>query len=384
MEDKSRRGQWDSDVFIAHASEDKDEVARPLAEILTSAGWDVWLDELKLTIGDSLSRRIDSALARTRFGVVVLSPAFFAKEWPQRELAGLAAREVDMGSKVILPVWHNVDHRFIVEHSPVLADRLGAVTGAGLEKVAEEISLALEDSGVDQAKRGPQGPTVRAVESEDESDGPSLLQIPTTTGEQTRLIHERPDSWEYLLYAGVLVQGRIDLEDKWQDHGLRLPGGSRREPDPGSVPDFLSSEIGWVVRQFAALERIFDPDVFEKAFGGRGEPGDAVLISRIARGIIKIYESLLDWAAALRNATVPTEFDEILELSARIVDAPIHQIREFIQTASDQIARIPILEEEAKAKGATKEAPMILTLTLALSLDQDLQKEFQTAFTRVG
>ena len=71
------------DLFIAHASEDKDSVARPLLQALKARGWSVWLDEVELTIGDSLSGRIDAALARSRFGVVVLSSAFFAKPWPQ-------------------------------------------------------------------------------------------------------------------------------------------------------------------------------------------------------------------------------------------------------------------------------------------------------------
>lgn len=135
-----------SDVFIAHASEDKDSVARPLAQALTDRGWSVWLDELKLTVGDSLNGRIESALAGTRFGVVILSPAFFAKEWPKRELAGLAAREIHAGAKVILPVWHNVDHAYILQHSPVLADRLGTRTSAGIDHVAHELALALQAS----------------------------------------------------------------------------------------------------------------------------------------------------------------------------------------------------------------------------------------------
>jgi hypothetical protein len=101
------------DVFISHAGEDKAVVARPLNDALVRRGFSVWLDELELTIGDSLSGTIDAALVRSRFGVVVLSPAFFSKVWPQRELAGLAAREVDAGSKVILPVWHQVDEHYI-------------------------------------------------------------------------------------------------------------------------------------------------------------------------------------------------------------------------------------------------------------------------------
>src|SRR5436190_18572301 len=114
--------RYSHDVFISHASEDKESVARPLARALTDSGWTAWLDELEMTIGDSLSRRIDEALSRSQFGVVVLSPSFFAKHWPQRELAGLAAREADSGTKVILPVWHRVTRGDIVQFSPTLAD----------------------------------------------------------------------------------------------------------------------------------------------------------------------------------------------------------------------------------------------------------------------
>lgn len=291
--DPPKNGQAPTDVFIAHASEDKDAVARPLAELLAARGWEVWLDELKLTIGDSLSRRIDAALARTRFGVVVLSPAFFAKDWPQRELAGLAAREVDLGSKVILPVWHNVDRAFIVQRSPVLADRLGALTSAGLDCVAEEVSLALS-AGLDPAQRDSRTQIVSAVESQSQGEGETLFLIPSTRVDQDALIAERPDWWEYRLYAGILVQGRVELEDKWQDHQLRLPSGPRREPDADSIPHFLSRELGWVRRQVAALDRVFDPDTLERAFGPSGTPGDPRLIERVARGVIQIYESMMD------------------------------------------------------------------------------------------
>lgn len=36
------------DVFISHASEDKEEVARPLAEVLRRNGLSVWYDEFEL------------------------------------------------------------------------------------------------------------------------------------------------------------------------------------------------------------------------------------------------------------------------------------------------------------------------------------------------
>ena len=120
------------DAFICHASEDKETVARPLKDALEDRGWSVWLDELELTVGDSLTGTIEQALAESRFGVAILSPASFEKEWPQRELQGLAAREVAAGTKVILPVWHEVNQQYIAERAPILADRLGARTSDGI------------------------------------------------------------------------------------------------------------------------------------------------------------------------------------------------------------------------------------------------------------
>lgn len=130
------------DVFISHASEDKEEVARPLAQELRSRGLRVWYDEFSLELGDSLRRSIDQGLAKSRFGVVVLSKNFLAKEWPQRELDGLTSREIS-GVKVILPVWHDISRSEIVSYSPVLADRLAIMAAGGIPSVADAIELVI-------------------------------------------------------------------------------------------------------------------------------------------------------------------------------------------------------------------------------------------------
>src|SRR5262245_54601411 len=126
------------DVFISHASEDKELVARPLADLLRSSGVTVWLDENELRLGDSLRTKIDQGLAESRFGIVILSQAFFAKDWPQRELNGLAAMESPQ-RKVILPVWHGVDQDVVARYSPLLASKLAVGTDKGLGAVATEV-----------------------------------------------------------------------------------------------------------------------------------------------------------------------------------------------------------------------------------------------------
>lgn len=128
----------DYDLFISHASEDKEAFVRPLAEALRSRGLRVWIDEMELTLGDSLRRSIDYGLANSRYGIVVLSPDFLRKEWPKKELDGLVARE-DGASKVILPIWHNVCREDIIMFSPPLADKLAAPSSKGLAYVVDQV-----------------------------------------------------------------------------------------------------------------------------------------------------------------------------------------------------------------------------------------------------
>jgi hypothetical protein len=116
------------DVFISHATEDKEEVARPLAEALRKLGLKVWYDEFELRVGDSLRRKIDNGLARSRFGIVVLSSSFFEKNWPQYELDGLVAKELQHGQKVILPLWHKLSKDEVMRFSPSLADKVALAT----------------------------------------------------------------------------------------------------------------------------------------------------------------------------------------------------------------------------------------------------------------
>jgi len=132
------------DVFICHASEDKDEVARPLAEALEKKGLRVWYDEYSLKLGDSLRRSIDRGLSKSKYGIVILSPNFFKKEWPQKELDGLAAREVG-GKTVILPIWHNLTKEEVAKYSPMLADRVAGKTRDGVNHIVDQIMRVFEE-----------------------------------------------------------------------------------------------------------------------------------------------------------------------------------------------------------------------------------------------
>ena len=127
------------DVFVSHATEDKDGIVRDVVRALQEEGLSVWYDEFELRIGDSLRRKIDAGLSGSRFGVVVLSPAFFAKNWPQYELDGLVTREMT-GEQIILPLWHQVTKAEVLAESPSLADKIALSTAQlTVEEIAREI-----------------------------------------------------------------------------------------------------------------------------------------------------------------------------------------------------------------------------------------------------
>lgn len=137
-------GEADYDVMIGHASEDKAEVAEPLAEALRARGLKVWLDKFEIKIGDRIMSRIDEGLRRSRYAVVIISQFFFAKQWTQFELNALAAMEASESRTRILPVWHGMTLADVQAHSPLLAAVRGESTDIGIAAIADEIVSVLQ------------------------------------------------------------------------------------------------------------------------------------------------------------------------------------------------------------------------------------------------
>ncbi|WP_432414721.1 DUF1883 domain-containing protein [Chromohalobacter israelensis] len=133
------------DVFISHASDDKDAIVRSLATALTQQGLEVWYDELTLRIGDSLRQKIDRGLANSRVGLVVLSPAFISRGWTNYELDGIVTRTVS-GEQILLPIWHQITKQEVMDFSPSLADKVARSTATHtVEEIAAEIAELIRD-----------------------------------------------------------------------------------------------------------------------------------------------------------------------------------------------------------------------------------------------
>ena len=134
------------DVFISHTSEDKKNVVRPLAQALVNHGLKVWYDEFELKIGDSLRRKIDRGLAKSRFGIVVLSKDFIKKGWTNYELDGIISK-ANTGEQVLLPIWHGITKQEVLDYSPSLADKVARNTAScTVEEIAKEIAELIREN----------------------------------------------------------------------------------------------------------------------------------------------------------------------------------------------------------------------------------------------
>lgn len=139
--------QWD--VFISHASPDKEQFVMPLSEALRARGVSVWLDQWVIELGDSISASISEGLRQSRFGIVVLSKAFFTRAWPKKELGALFAKE-SSGATHIIPVWHHIEYDEVWENAPLLADKMAARSSDGVASIVERIlRLLARDSDID-------------------------------------------------------------------------------------------------------------------------------------------------------------------------------------------------------------------------------------------
>ena len=114
------------DVFLCHAWDDRKGSAKELHDLLESKGVSVWFSEKDVTLGSSLLREIDKGLAKSRVGIVLVTPSFLnrikGEGIADKELSALLARDL------LVPIVHNTTFDALRDVSPLLGSRSGLST----------------------------------------------------------------------------------------------------------------------------------------------------------------------------------------------------------------------------------------------------------------
>lgn len=134
------------DVFLCHAWDDRKESATELHDLLESKGVSVWFSEKDVLLGTSLLREIDKGLARSRVGIVLVTPAFLSRVRAEgiadKELSALLARDL------LVPIVHNTTYEALRDVSPLLGSRSGLSTAEeGMSEIAAKLAelVSLEE-----------------------------------------------------------------------------------------------------------------------------------------------------------------------------------------------------------------------------------------------
>lgn len=126
------------DLFLCHAWDDRRETAKELYEALESIGVSVWFSEKNVVLGTPLMREIDRGLAKSRAGLVLVTPSFVKR----LKAAGVADKELSalLARDLLIPVVHGISYEELREESPLLASRSGLDTA---EDTTEQIAVKI-------------------------------------------------------------------------------------------------------------------------------------------------------------------------------------------------------------------------------------------------
>lgn len=128
------------DVFLCHAWDDRKDSAKQLHDLLESNGVSVWFSEKDVLLGSSLLREIDKGLAKSRVGIVLVTPSFLKRVKGEgiadKELSALLARDL------LVPIVHDTTFESLREVSPLLGSRSGLSTS---EESMRDIALKLAE-----------------------------------------------------------------------------------------------------------------------------------------------------------------------------------------------------------------------------------------------
>jgi hypothetical protein len=275
------------DVFISHASEDKEKFVRPLAEALRKHRVEVWYDEFSLKPGDSLRRSIDRGLTKSRYGVVVLSEHFFQKRWTEWELDGLVQRQLSSSHRLIIPIWHGVDRKTVADYSPPLADIIAVQSSAGLKNVVTALLRVLF----------PEGSTLLIARDSLIAKG---FEPPVVTDDWWLDVvesswHQWERRWHFPVWKMIpedAHRGQLlawhALQMSWQDEVEFRPITQITKPE--IVLEFIQSQPGLeeVCARFPNYLLDYAPQLAIPGFGGKWEPiFDDMLARSVAESLAR-------------------------------------------------------------------------------------------------
>jgi hypothetical protein len=345
------------DVAVSFAGEDRNLVEQ-VVQRLHDAGVKVFYDQDQSASlwGENLVDFLHTIYSsHARYAVIFVSHHYAEKKWPRHERRSAQESAFYQESPYILPV------RLDDTDLPGLPSTIGYIDArvVGVDGISNAVVAKL--SGAARATAPPR------------FNG----KVPRTPGETATLLAERPEGWEYFLYAGTLRQGIDSLEPKYRDHLLEYaPHGLTYLEDEEAVRYLqrCTLQLQGIINLF---NKVLSRPAQLAAFGPSGEAGDPDRIVHLGSRLVSVYEEFIDCAADIRSAAVRNKhLRRALEVTARFSDSPVESIRSFVEKCTEEVELLP--------KKFKLDEPIVIALTVTLDIDDELAREHSRALEKYG
>jgi TIR domain len=354
MTEASEEPTYEFDVAVSFAGEDR-ELVEEIVSRFKGTGVHVFYDtDYQADMwGEDLVEYLDQVYrVKARYAIMFVSRFYAEKMWTRHERRSALARALEQRSAYILPV------------------RLDSTALDGLPPTVGYLDARLI---------GPDGivsATLAKLRGTPPAQPAAITRVPRTEAERQQVLLMRPRAWEFLYFAGQLLHERNSVEAKYRDHEIQyaaVAGEVVRRADIANYISRRTSDASRLARKITSL--VSDKTVQERAFGAPGQTGDPDRIAHLAKRWNSVYEEFMDWAASLRGASVPSEYDNLLELLARYSDGPVEQYRMFVDEFVAKVDAVPA------ALAAGNEVR--LEMALVVSIPDEVETAYEAEFNRL-
>lgn len=256
-----------------------------------------------------------------RYVVMFISREYAEKEWTRLERRAALARRMRSNGAYILPV--RLDSTKLDDVEGLLGT-IGDLDGLreGVAGVTDCLRAKLVSVLAEKA--------ADAVENEE----PQFGEIQTTQDGLVTLLQERPHAWPWAAFASVLVQRREAMKIAMRDHklGFAQPTGERirtfsdlQETVANTLYDI--EQVGQQLNDFVLTEAF--TSVFGERFNEATADPDGIV--HVATRLMDFYDRYLQLAQRIRGAAAPSEFINVIDTCARLVDEPLNGMEDFIE-----------------------------------------------------
>lgn len=340
------------DAAVTFAGQDRWLVSRIVRKL--QEDFDVFYDEDNLAESwgeEGVEYFTDVYMNRARYVVMFISAHYVESQWTRIEKRAALARAAKQKGAYVLPV--KLDDTELDGMPPTVIYLDAREHGIeGIVRIAKE-KLA---------------PKAEGSEDPDAVRLPEDLKTPRTPGELQAVMEQRPDAWEYLLWAGALYIGMQEFDSKYADH---LAGYA---PSTGEYLSTAQAYLKFVsrisrdgLRVTGDFNAVLSKEVQTQAFGEEGQPGNADRILLMARRILDVYRDFMDWAAKLRGTGTSGEHaTKSLLALANASNINVERIRGSIEDVVRWADRLSTPDESHD-----------FVMTLTIDLDEGYMAEYE-------